>query len=176
MEFNKSLLMPVCIMVKTLKSGLNLTDCCLFFDLLGISHAFVHCQRPGDPRKPTLRQGGRGGSGSASGKGREGHSEGDLPELSLFGTRRWLHTPPSVSLGPGSSLQWTPPPKGLTHRGHCQQLQEDFLTPDTDLGGTSQHPLHPPPPSQLPLYKGPQGNCTTFALSPSPLYIQPQGP
>lgn len=51
MGFNRILLMPVCIMVKILKSGLNLADCCLLFGLLGISHAFARCHPPGAPQE-----------------------------------------------------------------------------------------------------------------------------
>ena len=74
MEFNKSLFMPVCIMVKILKSELDSTDRGLLFDLLGISHVFAHCSGPGT-RKPSLRQrqqeaeGGRGGRSWEGGRG-----------------------------------------------------------------------------------------------------------
>lgn len=73
MEFNKSLLMPVCIMVKTLKSGVDFTGCCLLFDLLGSSPTFACCRWPGAPMKPhpPTEMGWEGALGRG-GEGREG--------------------------------------------------------------------------------------------------------
>lgn len=72
MEFNKSLLMPVCIMVKILKSGVDFMGCGLSFDLLGISPTSARCRQPGAPRKPTLRRGRDCFGGVVLGRGGEG--------------------------------------------------------------------------------------------------------
>ena len=68
MKFNKSLFMPVCIMVKILKSGLNSTGSGLLFDWPRISHFFCLLRAAGwvPPRSPVPDRGGRrlmGGDG-----------------------------------------------------------------------------------------------------------------